>query len=108
MILNRHTTLPCRFRSGFALTITLSLMVLLTLLALGLLSLSSVTLRSTSQNTAMATAQANARLALTLAIGNLQKNVGPDQRVTARAEILDSDPATPVVDDVKQPYWSGA
>ena len=55
----------------------------------------------------MATAQGNARLALMLALGELQKHGGPDQRITARAEILDSNPATPAVDGVGQPYWTG-
>jgi hypothetical protein len=93
---------------GFALVVTLSLMILLTISAVGLLSLSSISLRASSQGAAMAHARANARLALMLAIGDLQKNTGPDQRVTARAEILDSRPDTPAVDDVKQPYWTAS
>ena len=93
---------------GFALVITLALMILLTILAVGLLSLSSVSLRSAAQGTAMASARANARFALMLALNDLQKNTGPDQRVTARAEILDSDPSTPPMDSVKQPYWTAA
>ena len=80
-------------KNGFALVVTLSLMILLTVIAVGLLSLSSISLRSSSQSSAMATARANARLALMLAIGDLQKSAGPDQRVTARADILDTDPA---------------
>lgn len=78
---------------GFALIVTLSLMILLTIIAVGLLTLSSISLRSSAQGSAMATAQANARLALMLALGDLQKNAGPDQRVTARADILDTDPS---------------
>ncbi len=72
---------------GFALVVTLSLMILLTIIAVGLLSLSSIALRASGQADAMATARANARLALMLAIGDLQKNAGPDQRITARADI---------------------
>jgi Tfp pilus assembly protein PilX len=78
---------------GFALVVTLSLMILLTVIAVGLLSLSSISLRSSAQGNAMATAQANARLALMLAIGDLQKYAGPDQRITARADVLDRNPA---------------
>ena len=54
---------------GFALVVSLSLMVLLTVLAVGLLSLSTISLRSTSRGEAVAVARANARMALSLAIG---------------------------------------
>jgi type II secretory pathway pseudopilin PulG len=96
-----------RFQKGFALVVTLSLMILLTILAVGLLSLSSASLRSSSQTEAMSIARANARLALMMAIGELQKHAGPDQRITARAEILDTTPSTPQADGVNQPYWTG-
>ena len=85
---------------GFALVVTLALMVLLTLLAIGLLTLSSVSLRSASQSEAMASARANARLALILALGELQRSAGPDQRITARADILDEKIANPKITGV--------
>ncbi len=79
---------------GFALVVTLSLMILLTVIAVGLLTLCTIALRSSSQGAAEAAAQANARLAMMLAIGDLQKYAGPDQRVTARADILaETDPS---------------
>lgn len=69
-------------------------MVLLTVLAIGLLTLSTISLRASSQGEAMAIARRNARLGLILAIGQLQKSAGPDQRITAPARIAeDSAPA---------------
>jgi hypothetical protein len=82
-------------------------MILLLVIAVGLLTLSSISLRGSSHEEAMATARANARLAMMLAIGELQKEAGPDQRITARAEILDALPTTPAVDGVKQTHWTG-
>ncbi len=75
---------------GFALIVTLSLMILLTVIAVGLLTLSSISLRSSSQSTDMAAARSNARMALLLAIGELQKTAGLDTRVTARADVLNA------------------
>ena len=69
--------------------ITLSLMVLLTVIAIGLLGLSSIAQRSAGRDEDAARARANARMALMIAIGELQKQAGPDTRVTARADILD-------------------
>ena len=77
---------PRRHPRGFALVVTLSLMILLTVIAVGLLSLSSISLRSSSQGEAMQSARANARLALMLAIGQVQQATGPDQRVTVVAD----------------------
>ncbi|MEI6674704.1 MAG: hypothetical protein WCO57_05965 [Verrucomicrobiota bacterium] len=71
---------------GFALVVTLALMILLSLLAVGLLTLSSVALRTVSQGNAVALARSNARLALVMALGQLQKAAGSDQRVTAPAD----------------------
>jgi len=79
---------------GFALVVTLALMVLLILLAVGLLSLSSIELRSMGQGSAMARAKANARMAMMIAMGELQKHAGPDQRITARADIRQTDSRT--------------
>ena len=74
---------PCPENRGFALVVTLSLMILLTVIAVGLLTLSSISLRSSTQGEAMQIARANARLALTLAIGQMQREMGPDSRISA-------------------------
>ena len=99
--------IPSRPSNGFALVVTLTLMVLLSILALGMLSLSTVALRSSSQETAMQTARANSKIALMLAIGELQGTVGSDGAITAPASILDSDPQSPQVDGVKYPHLTG-
>jgi hypothetical protein len=78
-------------KRGFALVVTLTLMILLTVLAVGLLSLSAISLRTSSQSADEQAARANARMALMLALGDLQKHAGADTRVTARADILDED-----------------
>jgi hypothetical protein len=74
---------PALAKRGFALIVTLSLMILLTVIAVGLLTLSSISLRSSSQGEAGAAARANARMALMMAIGELQKELGPDSRISA-------------------------
>ena len=87
---------------GFALIMTLVLMVLISLLAMGLLSLSSIALRSASRNNDQETAKMNARLALMIAIGELQTTMGPDQRVSAPSAIMESGTRT-----VANPQWVG-
>ena len=94
-----------RAARGFALVVTISLMILLTLIAVGLLSLSSVALRSSSQANAQAEAQANARLALMIALGELQKEMGPDMRVSAESALFDQNKDTDVIEGVAQSHW---
>lgn len=54
----------------------------------------------TPDDAAVSAARANAKQALKLAIGKLQETAGPDQRVTARADILDSNIARPLLTGV--------
>lgn len=79
---------PKRSPRGFALVVTLLLMIIMTVIAVGLLGLSSVELRKQSNNQASATARANARLGLMVALGELQKQLGDDRRVSADASIF--------------------
>jgi hypothetical protein len=90
---------------GFALVVTISLLVLLTILGVGMLSLSAVGLRSASSGAAQAEARSNARLALLLAIGELQKEMGPDTRVSAEAALFDQRAETETIEGVEQPHW---
>ena len=92
-------------RSGFALLATVAILALLAMIALGFLSLASVQVRQASLRNHDAEARANARLALVVAIGELQKHAGPDQRVTASAGLLDENVQTERVDGVRHPHW---
>ena len=85
-----HTSTYKNF--GFALVATVSMMVLLTLVAIAMLSLSTIEQRSSGggANEADRMARANARMALMMALGELQKAAGPDQRVSATATLLGS------------------
>jgi len=103
-----HRLFARRMKQGFALVATLSLMLLLTIIAVGLLSLSAVSLRSSSQGMAQAEAQANARLALMIAIGELQKEMGPDMRISSESALLDTNPNTEEIDGVAQSRWMGS
>jgi hypothetical protein len=63
-------------------------MLLLAAVSIGLLSLSAVGLRASGNGEAVARARANARMALMMALGQLQVHVGDDRRVTADASLL--------------------
>lgn len=92
---------------GFALIATISVMVLLVMIALAMLSLSTIELRQSGHISHQQKARANARMALMIAIGELQKYAGQDQRVTARAGILDTDPASAQIDGIANPNLLG-
>ncbi len=63
--------------------------MLVTIIAVGLMTLSTIALRSSNQGQATALARANARLALMLALGDLQKTTGDDRRITVDGSIYD-------------------
>jgi len=72
---------------GSALVAVLLLLALLVGIALGISGLAAITLRESEQELALMEARANARLAMMLALGDLQQLAGPDMRVTATADI---------------------
>lgn len=93
---------------GFALIATISVMALLVMVALAMLSLSTIEIRESKNNLALAEARANARMALMLAIGELQKSIGPDQRITATANLLDPTSASGSASSTySNQYWTG-
>lgn len=78
-------------RQGFALVVALSLMGFILLLSLALVTLLQLEIQQSSGSLSRETARQNALLGLRMALTQLQLEAGPDQRVTARAEILGVD-----------------
>ncbi|MEZ5275893.1 MAG: hypothetical protein R3F07_05895 [Opitutaceae bacterium] len=100
---------PAGRKRGFALILTISLLTFLILLLVSVAALTKVEYAVDRNSQSYARARQNAVLGLNTALGQLQQYAGPDQRVTARAEILDADPDTPQVheDGVYSPNWTG-
>ena len=75
-------------RRGFALVLALSMMAFVLMVVLAMSTLVTVELKSSRNEIEKNAARANARMALMMALGDLQKYAGPDQRVTANGAIL--------------------
>ncbi|GHB96684.1 hypothetical protein [Cerasicoccus arenae] len=90
----------CRKRQGFALVLSLSLMSFLVLLILSLAILTKLEIQSSANMMQRNQARQNALTALNIALGELQKYAGPDQRITARADLQHGDTSA-------NPYWTG-
>ncbi len=73
---------------GFALVIALSLMAFILLLILSMTTLVRVESQSANTQLSQIKARMNAQLGAMIALGDLQRYTGPDQRVTARSDIL--------------------
>ena len=99
-----------RGSDGFALVISLTLMSFVLMLLLSLSLLVQVELRSAQASLQQLLAKENARLGLMLAIGDLQRYAGPDNRVTARAEVMTVAARAELMGGQiaeKSPYWTG-
>jgi Tfp pilus assembly protein PilX len=77
-------------RAGFALLITIVLMSMMVLMMVSMAALTRVETQIAANYQKTDQARENALFALKLALGQLQKHVGPDQRATARADLLNS------------------
>ena len=74
---------------GFALISVMAIMSLVTMIALAMLSLSTVTSKTEVAKSHMDIARANARMALSEALSQLQLSLGRDQSVCANASIFE-------------------
>ena len=93
-------------QSAFVLILVLVLLALVTILVTVTTIMSRVERRGSWNAARIELARQNALFALNTALAQLQRAAGPDQRVTARADILSSgtnngQPA------IVQPYWTG-
>ncbi|MBI2510734.1 MAG: hypothetical protein HYV96_02040 [Opitutae bacterium] len=86
-------------RRGFALLLTLALLSFVLLLLLGLVAVVRLEAQAAVNAGELARARANARLALWIAIGQLQRYTGGDGIVTARADVAGA--------AVANPAWTG-
>ncbi len=95
-------------RSGaFVLVSTLLLVGLATVLVVTVSMMARVEQKAAANTAKLEQARANALFALDVAVNQLQREAGPDQRITARAEILDTNSTTLNTTAVKQPLWTG-
>ncbi|MGJ8639034.1 MAG: hypothetical protein ACSHYA_06535 [Opitutaceae bacterium] len=91
-------------KSGFALVIALSLMSFILLLLLSITTLVQVETVNASVTKKQLEARMNAQLGAMIALGDLQKLTGPDQRVTARSDITVAPDSTP---EIGTAHWTG-
>jgi hypothetical protein len=92
---------------GFALVIALGLMGFIVLLMLSLTTFVRVSVSAAAINQERLQAETNAQLAVMVALGNLQKAAGPDQRVTAVADILDPQGYSGISSTPLASAWTG-
>jgi hypothetical protein len=62
---------------------------------------------NTASHAELTQARQNAIFGMRVALGQLQREMGPDQRISASASLLDTNPDSTDIDGVGQPYWTG-
>ncbi|TVP79222.1 MAG: hypothetical protein EA353_06720, partial [Puniceicoccaceae bacterium] len=85
--MKKRTHSPAK-QKGFALVIALSLMGFILLLLLSIATFVRVESLSSAAALSQLEARQNALLGLQVALGELQRSAGPDQRVTATGDLL--------------------
>ena len=78
-----------RKKRGFALVLALALLSLVFLLVISLVNLVSTDLSLVEARKEKILAQAHARMGMRIAIGEIQKHLGPDMRISGTADLLD-------------------
>ena len=105
-------------QAGFALVASLSILSLMIMIAIVMVSLATTQQKSSKFDLYYEAARANARFALAEAVAILQEEMGPDQRISANANILANDSsgrapdvsdfdATSIDSNFKNPYYLG-
>jgi hypothetical protein len=89
---------------GFALLITITLLAFLVLLLVSLASLTRIETQVATNSQQLSQARQNALMALNIAIGQLQKQTGPDQRITAKADLLTTYSGSPAPTDASTAF----
>ena len=85
----RESSKKASSNRGFAIVMALSLLSLVFLLVISLVNLVGIDLTLGDARKERVLAQAHARMGMMIAIGELQKHLGPDTRVSATADLLD-------------------
>ena len=85
----RESSKKASSNRGFAIVMALSLLSLVFLLVISLVNLVGIDLTLGDARKERVLAQAHARMGMMVAIGELQKHLGPDTRVSATADLLD-------------------
>lgn len=92
---------------GFALIAAITLMLLLALISVGIMTLATTVSRNSNRGRLAEEARAQARLALQIALGRMQAELGPDQRITALSGIASSQSDKESTQGVSSPYVMG-
>ena len=110
---NKKNNLPVPVKAsphnrGFALIATIVIMSLLLLISIAFLGMATTEVKTARIGDSQAQAEANAKLALMIAIGELQKEMGPDMRISAQSSLFDTDKNTIPIDGVEQSRWTAS